>query len=97
MSGVESDSWGLVGTTLRVPLSAWSDTADSAGTDLCVVVALAVGASHGGSYLLRASDDELYAFSVGDVRKLVPSARAAALRRSGQWRKKPRPGGAVGA
>ena len=97
VSGVESDSWGLVGTTLRVPLSAWPDTADSAGTDLCVVAALAVGAPHGGSYLLRASDDELYAFSVGDVRKLIPSARAAALRRSGHWRKKPRPDGAAGA
>ena len=97
VSGIESDSWGLVGTKLRVPLSAWPDTANLAGTESCVVVALAVSAPHEGNYLLRALDDEIYAFSLRDVRKLIPSARAAALRRSGQWRRKPEPDGAVGA
>ena len=97
VSGIESDSWGLVGTTLRVPLSAWPDTAHLAGNESCVVVALAVSAPHEGNYLLRALDDELYAFSLRGVRKLIPSARAAALRRSGQWRRKPGPDGAVGA
>ena len=95
--GVEDDSWNLVGVTLRVPLSAWPDLAGQRGDDPCEVVALVTAGAHKNGYLLRGSDGELYSFALCDVRKLLSSARVAALKKSNLWRSAPRPTGRNGA
>ena len=62
-----------------------------------MVVALVTAGAHKNGYLLRGSDGELYSFALCDVRKLLSSARVAALKKSNLWRSAPRPTGRNGA